>query len=239
MKAQSAWISEAHGKLGGSVFRSTRHGMVLSSKRSPTVRPLQISLPNTTAYEVKLWSGYKPFYSSAAKGFKRLPQWAYDRLNAWHPPHMTPFQYYIYLTYSYLQSYYSAIAIPSESVLARHFNARFISYDNYIDESNYLFNYIDLFFEIDGAVVGDDFFFAQIFFAKPQGSAGAYNGQYYYIPYVEAEEGDNNFKVRFYYNPLFVQAGAARWWWWRVILVYYESGWRSQRFDIRLDMGEI
>ena len=99
MKAQSAWISEAHGKLGGAVFRHTRHGMVISSKRSPIRRDSSIVADSFKPNLLPLMPSYKQVYSQAVKRFR-----SYDSnvqyVMRFRPDWMTELQWFIYYSYS-------------------------------------------------------------------------------------------------------------------------------------------
>ena len=100
MKAQSLWISEAHGKLGGSVFRHTRHGMVISSKRSPTVRSAGDSNNFTGFADSTPLAPYKQLYSSFVRDYKFLSDADYAYLDARLRGRFTRLQLYVYLRYS-------------------------------------------------------------------------------------------------------------------------------------------
>jgi len=99
MKAQSSWISEAHGKLGGAVFRSTRHGMVISSKHSPIKRETSIIADSFNASPLPLMPSYKQVYSAAVKRFTKYDTFV-QHVMRFRPDWMSPLAWFIYFSYS-------------------------------------------------------------------------------------------------------------------------------------------
>lgn len=99
MKAQSSWISEAHGKLGGAVFRHTRHGMVISTKRSPTAREVARVNDSYPVDANLLAKSYRQVYSSAMKSWYRQND-AMHSIMRFRPGWMSPLQWWVYYSYS-------------------------------------------------------------------------------------------------------------------------------------------
>lgn len=152
MKAQSSWISEAHGKLGGAVFRHTRHGMVISTKRSPTVRPQQVTSDSYYINPNLLAKSYRQVYSSAMSAW-RMQSDALQEVLLFKPEWMTPLQWWVYYSYSNaltgntllstirakMTKHYPSVALPTLGfVQCINFPEIVDSITNYVDVSGWV-----------------------------------------------------------------------------------------------------
>lgn len=99
MKVQSNILSAASGKLGGTVFRATRHGVVVQSKSSPRERR---QVYNTSLITENVQAGLpsrKQFMSIATRAWKIMTEAQRESYRNPPPPYKDYWKYFLTISY--------------------------------------------------------------------------------------------------------------------------------------------
>ena len=100
MKIQSNLLATASGKLGGTVFRTTRHGVILSGRRTPKATSSIAQQVFPTEETVYALPSYRSVYAASVRKWGSLTEAERAFYNALAPHRWGGMLYYIYIEYS-------------------------------------------------------------------------------------------------------------------------------------------